>query len=83
MNLIITVQVTPAHIDKGEKCDSMRCPIAHALRERMPKSRITVGSEMVAIDGVLYELPETGRSFVRNFDSRCKMSPFSLSLQPL
>ena len=79
----VKVNVTQNHIQRGRRSNSNYCPIALALKE-------TLGLKTVSVsDGVLFgggyerlrvQLPLHARKFIRAFDDKKAVKPFSFTL---
>lgn len=81
--MTITVNVTQDHIDKGREHDCHTCPVARALREAHPaKWWVGYGMEFGQVTAGIARgpgclLPVEACRWVRAFDSKKPVSPFS------
>lgn len=82
MSDTIIFSIEHRHISQDAWRDACQCPMAAALKERLPGKRITVGSALASIDGVLYLLGSAGAAFVRNFDEQKSVEPCTITLKP-
>jgi hypothetical protein len=82
----ITVDVTQEDIDGGERGDCKKCPIARALARTKGQSP-EVSDFEVSQFRIQYQregrmlLPEEAQIFVRRFDNKRPVSPFSFTLE--
>lgn len=76
------VVVTQEHIDKGKRCDGVRCPIALALD---PIDGISVDTEEICLHGMGYsgtdpKLPAEAVEFISAFDEGEPVQPFEFDI---
>ena len=82
------IQVTQKHIDEGERCDCIRCPVALAINECLPRGLYSVLNVWTAqilhrgkpMMSVVCDLPARVESVTSDFDSGRPVSPFSFEL---
>ena len=81
------IDINPTHIEKGERRICTACPISLATLEALPGGHIvrTYSSWMEITREAdqevdLYRLPFDAVEFVREFDDRKKVKPFSFEL---
>lgn len=80
------IQVTQEHIDRGNQCESMACPIALAMTEALGipvyVTPDAAGVDMTYGDDeeVEVELPELAQAFVAAFDLDRTGAPFAFDL---
>lgn len=79
----IHVQVTQTNISEGARKDACKCPVALAIREQCPGTRVAIAHNIAFIDGVVHRLSEVVILFVENFDRGHKnLAPFEFDLRP-
>jgi hypothetical protein len=80
----MTINVTQEDIDKGVRRISDCCPVALSLF-RLGYTGITVEHDEVFLttehDDYVFALPDTVAEFIRDFDRRDEVSPFSFELE--
>jgi hypothetical protein len=76
----MTINVTQSDIQKGSRNNCVMCPIALAIRRAIPGSAVLVGGKRVDINGKNYDLPESARKFIYQFDNDTQVIPFSFTL---
>lgn len=90
MSEAITVKVTKTDIAKGNRNAGCACPIARALKRRLPKSTdIYVHPDIVCLwlrqraqtSMKIAELPFPARTFVQRFDRGQPVEPFTFNLK--
>jgi len=67
--ILMTIQVTQEHINRGIRGDCGSCPIALAIQEALPKLGINVQVLHVLIQGEIVPLPSRARWFIADFDT--------------
>lgn len=90
----LTVNVTQAHIDEGQKCSCGQCPIALALYEQHPPAKdcywsvCTVGTllwrQLTTVTWktiAKYSIPREARVFIRRFDVGNPVEPFTFEME--
>lgn len=79
----MTIHVTQKDIDKGQRFDCKKCPIALAIK-RTTHHKCVVGDKLATIhksgNWYSYQLPEEAQRFVALFDDADIVSPFSFIL---
>jgi hypothetical protein len=87
------VDITQEAIDRAAKARKVKpkpfwpecCPVAQAIRQQIPKAKVTVGLAVVAIqypdgDTHHYHLPPEGMEFVRKADFHEELAPTQFQL---
>lgn len=74
------IEVTDKHIAAGRKDDCYECPIALAVLDKLPESRVVVGASYIYITGTNYDLPWRAVEFIDRFDKNLRVDPFSFRL---
>ena len=76
----VRVEVTQEDIEKGKRKAGWACPIARAIKRRVPQSR----RRDVFVEHALWEvgyhvrpLPRTAQRFVKRFDAGEPVKPFA------
>jgi len=87
----VHIQVTQDHIDKGEKDDICKCPVALALRERYPNATVD-GQEyrLAHYNGLdfykhgtrYYSHSQDVIDWIADFDNDNGVEPFVFIIQP-
>lgn len=83
----IRVKVTKKLIENGEQCDPVLCPVARAIKKKLPKYKeITVGPKKVYItknEIVKYraKLPIEAAQFINHFDRGLEVEPIEFELE--
>ena len=79
------VTVTQEHIDNGWAMDACKCPIALALKEMFPETKIYVcgrdNPTTIRIDRIIYEIPDKAIEFITDFDLSGHVEPFEFELE--
>lgn len=81
------INVTQKHIDMGQKCDCLNCPVALALRETFNKRIAVTGVQAYLYTGIgsierAIELPIEALNFIERFDTPgYKVYPFSFEIK--
>lgn len=78
---MLTITVEQHHIDSGETFNCRKCPIALAIREVLPEHHIAIGTRFADIDDEDYLLPKEAQQFVRDFDDKLKVGPFTFTME--
>lgn len=76
------ISVTKEHINNGQTCKSVHCPIALAIKEHFD-TFVSVGPCEVAIGGPFNNipLPQIARRFIEDFDYGDSVEPFTFELE--
>ena len=78
-----SVEVTSDYIASGRKNFDSQCPIALAIRDAMPESKlIFVGVGVAQVEDKFYDLTSTVMEFIRDFDRNNPVEPFRFKLIP-
>ena len=75
------IHVTKKDIGLGITNDTTCCPVARALKRRFDTNLVSVGDSRATIRRKGYPLPESASQFVRDFDARKRVRPFSFTLK--
>lgn len=73
------IEVTEEDIKNGVRSIVDSCPIALAAHRQF-KSKVIVTGPTIRLGGALVALPMEARVFIRNFDDRCPVQPFSFEI---
>ena len=79
------ITVTQEDIDKGERQNGCRCPIARAIaREGGGGPTVSTRQAILDIDSVVHiaELPQPARDFIAAFDNDGEVQPFTFEIEP-
>lgn len=82
MSTTLTINVTQAHIDAGQRASCSECPVALAmLAAGIERPRAYGGLLMGVLGGkaVEAETPNDAFHFICNFDHTCPVRPFKFS----
>jgi hypothetical protein len=84
--MTMQITVTADDIARGTPCSAGRCPISRAVRRSLPDySGAIVGHDNVIVwQGVVYSripLPPAAQRFVKAFDQREPVEPFSFAVE--
>lgn len=73
------IRVTSHYINDG---NVFHCPIEWAIIEATGKQDVSVGHEIIRVEGRIYDAPESVTSFVNSYDEDGAhvVSPFSFEL---
>lgn len=74
------IELTEEHINKGEVESGHYCPIALAIKERIPDERVIVGYITSTVGDKSYALDKTASQFIQNFDSGRTVNPIVFSM---
>lgn len=75
--------VTQEHIDAGKR-DVTHCPIALAVRELFPRTKVSVHGDWVDIrPGPQFTLSDAANDFVSKFDNGFPVAPQELEIFPM
>lgn len=79
----VTVEVTQDDIDAGRRKSCFGCPVARALRRAVGGDAWVVGPSWARAlaDAAALPLPPEAARFVRSFDDRSPVSPFTFTLE--
>jgi hypothetical protein len=79
------IDVTAKDIQNGIPANPHDCPIALAVKRKIqnPDLRITVTKNCIHAEGFLWGNTQEVQDFVRDFDSRNPVKPFSFELPVL
>jgi hypothetical protein len=80
----LTVSVEQSHIDRGERNSCCACPIALAMNEQHPRDsswRIGLATACIGWTGRASYLPPRAIKFVRSFDDKKEVKPFTFRLE--
>lgn len=83
--------VTDDDIENGQRCRSVKCPIALAAARCFPDKVVTVGPSDLTVckdidsawndpTNIKYKLPDEARAAVARFDDNGTMKPFEFEL---
>jgi len=80
-----TICVTQEHIDRGQRADCDRCPIALAVLDALGNPE---GSSFIQVSlwnvfagrDTVFRLPGAAREFISDFDNRRNVRPFRFTL---
>ena len=77
------ITVTQEHIDNGVPVDSLKCPLALAIREATKNNVWSVGVASVfsGNKGFGIVLPKSAREFRHRFDSNLVVQPFEFDIE--
>lgn len=76
-----TISVTQEDINLGARCHCYNCPVARAIVRHNITDCVSVGWENISILGrENIQTPRAVRGFIRKFDSRKEVKPFSFQL---
>jgi hypothetical protein len=64
----LRVRVKKSHILAGRRSSRCGCPVALAIKERLPDSKVVVQLDKISIDGVDYATPERAANFMGTYD---------------
>jgi hypothetical protein len=73
-------RVTKKHILKGKSFDASHCPVALAIRAKIPRKHIDVGGRFITIGKDWYVTPIKVTKFISGFDSKSSVKSFEFSL---
>jgi hypothetical protein len=73
--------VTEKDIIHGDTCSAQRCPIARAIRRRLPDQEIQVARYEIKIGLEIFEAAREIVAFTSSFDSGKPVKPFSFELE--
>lgn len=76
---MIEIHVTQEDIDHGRKGSCVNCPIARAAYRAL-RGWVEVHQFELNHMGKLYELPPLAIEFILDFDSDCRVEPFTFTL---
>jgi hypothetical protein len=78
----VTINVTQDDIDNGCRGNAIACPVARAAARVLDASHMSVRTKVLEfVDPlILILLPPAVVEFIRRFDSRVRVQPFSFSL---
>lgn len=79
----ISITVTVEHIQRGQRQNCARCPIALAILDVIPLADVNVDVGCIRIDDMCYEAPEVVNSFIYRFDrtkNREELAGFTFTL---
>lgn len=80
------INITQKDINKGEKANGDRCPIARAIKRAMPFKNIWYKYEVGRIlvmnrfGNTVFELPVEAVKFIRDYDGGHPVEPFSFEV---
>lgn len=74
------INVTWGHIHRGAQCKAQFCPIALAIQDAIPGSKVEVLGAVAILDGTALHLPIECWKFVDRFDNSGTAPPFSFFL---
>jgi hypothetical protein len=84
----LEIEVTQEDIECGERNNQDSCPVARAARRKLGrKVRVNVGSMEVSgkfgphRPGRFYKLDEATKEFIRDFDARQLVKPFTARME--
>ena len=77
------VNVTEKHIADGVRLDCLRCPVALAMRDAFPQSKLTIDAWSLLVDNDRRETSKQIRMFMKDFDFRRNPQPFSFDFDAL
>lgn len=80
----IKINVVEEDITSGLRRSAQNCPIARAIQrelDRRDRSGIEVTTSYIKVDGKLYKLPKKSQQFVKRFDNKMSVKPFSFMLR--
>jgi len=63
-----TIKVSKKHIREGLKLSLNDCPICLAIKEVLPGASVLVDLDTSIVNGVLFQTPESVRTFLDRFD---------------
>ena len=78
--MLIHVDVTELDIHSGHPSDSMRCPIAIALRRAVGREVVDVYGTYCEVRGRRADLPVPARVFVSRYDDGDPVGPLTFEL---
>lgn len=76
----MTITVTQEDIDKGNTQGCTECPVEIALLRSFPDEMVGVGESGIWITGQHHETPPSVVDFIRLFDRRHPVQPFTFEL---
>ncbi|WP_420431480.1 hypothetical protein [Candidatus Poriferisocius sp.] len=81
------IEVTQDHIDTGLRRNCHQCPVALAISDVFPGSRVNVGGVDVDIvqpdfTEIYFCLPEKVEYFIMHFDRGLTVKPFTFAVEP-
>ncbi len=80
--MLVTVQVTPAHIAIGTRGDCGNCPVWHAVKPLLREGvRVSVSPWNLWLDGTAVLLPAPLGRFILDFDSDFPVAPVSAEME--
>lgn len=74
------IYVTKDDIRNGRCCNAGKCPVARSLKRRFKKVFVSVGPWGIMLGDNILEIPASARRFIRRFDRRETVNPFSFKL---
>lgn len=74
------IDVTQEDINQGTCFDSEKCPVALALKRKLPGKRIVVAATSFLIEKSVLPFPPKVEIFVRCFDNKEIVYPFTFEL---
>lgn len=75
------IQITQRNIDNGRSCSPTACPLALAIKDKCPESKIYVSTFDAQIDDRLFEFDGKTRSIVLRYDTNKYMEPFTVKME--
>lgn len=76
----MTISVTQEDISMGVRRQCKSCPIALALRRINPDYRVDVDTDRIRFGNKSFNTPEKVRDFIKAFDAKKQVSPFTFRL---
>ena len=76
----IRFTVTQKHIDNGIPLTEKMCPVALALKDKFPQSYISVLSQSILLNDILYETSYKLMEFIWNVDQSHVVQPSTFQI---
>jgi hypothetical protein len=77
------ITVISKHIAKGMRSSGNKCPVALALKDKFRDNWVNVNRLYIEIEGKFYNVPQSVKEFIDNFDTLGKGKPFSFFLKSI
>jgi hypothetical protein len=78
------IQVTQEDIKNGKRCHGCYCPVALAVTRVVPQADKVIRVETTGLQLTPHakwlQLPESARTFIRDFDTKQPVAPFEFEL---
>ena len=79
------IEVTQQDIDKGLNNNCFSCPIALAVKRKIDTGNVLVYCDRISVMSTIssydYKLPKKAQTFIKRFDDRKPVEPFTFEVR--